>query len=70
MKWFVNTPTLNSWTNRLAIQWDLYLGSTDLTYYEDISSNLSKIKFKDTDEKVLFFVYFSLITIIDNYVNT
>ena len=53
LKWLVNTPTLNNWTNRLAIQWDLYLSSTDLTYYDDISSNLTKIKFKDTDEKVL-----------------
>lgn len=21
----VNTPTLNSWVNRLAVQWDIYL---------------------------------------------
>lgn len=45
----VNTPTLNSWANRLAVQWDIYLESMDLRHYEVIFSNIHAIKFKNSD---------------------
>jgi hypothetical protein len=50
----VNTPTLNSWVNRLAVQWDLYLDNVDLRGYDVIVSNLLSIKFKNSDETVTF----------------
>ena len=49
LKFFVNTPTLNSWVNRLALQWDLYLDNVDLRGYDIILSNLHEIKFKSID---------------------
>ena len=45
----VNTPTLNSWANRLAVQWDIYLESMDLRHYEVILANIHAIKFKNSD---------------------
>ncbi len=58
----VNTPTLNSWANRLAVQWDLYLENMDLQYYEIINSNINAIRFKNSDETVIF-------TLIQSYYN-
>lgn len=49
----VNTPTLNSWANRLAVQWDIYLDSMDLTQYDIIMNNIGSIKFKNSDEIVI-----------------
>lgn len=53
----VNTPTLNSWANRLAVQWDIYLESTELRHFEVILNNVNAIKFKNSDETVLFSLF-------------
>lgn len=70
LKFKVATPTLNSWANRLAVQWDMYLDTVELRYYDVIFENLHLIKFKTCgDNTVIFFVIFSLTIIIDGYVN-
>jgi hypothetical protein len=42
----VNMPTLNSWANRLATQWDMYLEAYG--GYGIIADNMEEIKFKST----------------------
>ena len=46
----MNTPTLNSWVNRLAVHWDIYLDSVDFRGFDLIVQNLKQIKFKNSDE--------------------
>ena len=58
LQWNVNTPTLNCWANRLALQWDVYLDHRkDLRHFDIILNNLNDIKFKNTEQKVTFLLY-------------
>ena len=57
----VNTPTLNSWANRLAVQWDLYIDNTDVGGYQIILNNFNTIKFKNSDELGTFMLILVLL---------
>jgi hypothetical protein len=51
LKWYVNPPNLNTWCNRVSVQWDAYLAK-ECAQLPD-ASVFELMQFKNSDEKVL-----------------
>lgn len=49
LQWKLNPPTTNMWSNRIALQWDMYLDHELENLPALIKENIALIKFKTQD---------------------